>query len=145
MKIIFSLIILLSISACKTENRFNLCRGKTHPYYYPVLRYKGGLYEIKNHFFRNYKSVDEGDNSGIVKIKFNINCLGESGNFSFETFSLEYRIISINPEITQQLIELTKDLNEWEPARNESGNSVNSHKFFAFKIIDGQLKDIFPK
>jgi len=122
-----------------------LCSGKTHPYYYPTLEYKGGFYEIKKHYYSNYKAIELPNNTGIVKISFNINCNGKPGNYFLETYSLDYKNIVITKKITEQLLSLTKSLNDWIPAYDEDGNSVNSHKFFAFKIVNGILTDILPK
>lgn len=145
MRLLIRLFILILIGSCNSDNEFNLCSGKTHPYYHPTLEYKGDFYEIKRHFYENYRSVDGINNSGIVKIRFHINCLGESGNYNVQTYSLEYDLNIFNPRITEQLVDLTKKLKKWIPARDEEGNLVDSHKFFAFKIIDGHLKDILPK
>jgi hypothetical protein len=54
-------------------------------------------------------------------------------------------LIAINTQITAQLLELTKGLKYWIPAKDDDEKIVNSHKFFAFKIVNGQLVDILPK
>lgn len=90
-------------------------------------------------------AIESTKDNGIVRIRFNINCRGESGNFEIETYSLDYKSNRVNNKITKQLIVLTKNLKDWIPATNEEGEKVNSHKFFAFKIINGKLEDILPK
>jgi len=147
MRAVISFIICISLFSCSENNeKFELCSGKTHPYYYPALEYNGGFYKIKKHYYSNYKTIELSNNTtGIVKISFNINCKGESGNYFLETYSLNYKNISISKKITEQLLNLTKRLNYWVTAYDEDGDSVNSHKFFAFKIINGKLTDILPK
>ncbi|KZS39725.1 hypothetical protein AWE51_08725 [Aquimarina aggregata] len=145
MKIFIKLFILISFASCNSNNSFELCAGNTHPYYHPILKYKGGFYEIKKYFYKNYRTSHGANNSGIIRIQFQVNCLGESGNYDIETYNLEYDDSVIDRKIMKQLVDLTKELTGWIPANNEEGNAVNSHKFFAFKIIDGQLKDILPK
>ncbi|WP_024741906.1 hypothetical protein [Tenacibaculum maritimum] len=146
MKTIISFIICICLFSCKNSNeKIELYSGKKWPYYYPTLEYKGGFYEIKKHYFNNYRTIVSPNNSGIVKIRFNINCKGISGNFHLETYSLEYKNTVISKKITDQLFFLTKSLNNWIPGRDEDGETVNSHKFLAFRIVNGKLIDILPK
>jgi hypothetical protein len=146
MKNVISYIICICLFSCnKNTDKFELCPGKKWPYYHPTLKYQGGFYEIKKHYYNNYKSIDSPSNTGIVKISFNINCEGQSGNYLIETYSLKYNNVSISKKITKQLLDLTKTLIYWIPASNEDGDTVNSHKFFAFKIVNGKLTDILPR
>jgi hypothetical protein len=146
MKIIIKLFLFCLLFSCSSNiSEFKLCPGKKRPYYYPTLEYKGSFHEIKRHFFSNYKTIDASNNNGIVKIRFYINCKGETGDFFIDTYSLNYKRISITNKISNQLLYLTKDLKDWIPARNDEGEKINSHKFFAFKIIEGKLIDILPK
>lgn len=135
----------LLISCNSNPDQFDLCGGQLYPYYHPQLNYKGSFYAIKEHFYTNYKSVNSSKNNGIVKIRFHVNCKGEAGNFKLETYSLDYNSIEMNNQITKQLLDLSQMLEDWIPATDENGNTVNSHKFFAFKIINGELTDILPK
>jgi hypothetical protein len=146
MKITIKLFLLYFLTSCSSGNsEFKLCSGIKRPYYFPTLEYKGDFYKIKNHFFNNYTTIQLPNNNGIVKIRFHVNCKGETGNFFTDTYSLDYKKTTINKDITEQLLNLTKSLKDWIPARNEEGENINSHKFFAFKIIKGDLIDILPK
>ena len=139
------LIICLFISCNSDSTNFELCNGGLQPYYRTGLSYKGDFHAIKEHFKINYKAVNTGENSGIVRIQFHVNCKGQTGNYKVEAYSLDYELIEMNNQITNQFIELTKGLNEWIPGKDGDGETVNSHKFFAFKIIEGQLTEILPK
>mgnify|MGYP000854727886 FL=1 len=140
------LICLIICCACNTSsNEFDLCSGKLHPYYYPELKYKGDFYAVKQHYYDNYKQVKSIQNSGIVRIQFHVNCRGETGNYKVETYSFDYLKTELDLRISKQLVQLTKSLTNWIPAENEDGETVNSHKFFAFKIKKGQLIDVLPK
>ncbi len=146
MRAIISFIICICLFSCNDNHKkFELCSGGKRPYYYPTLEYKGGFYEIKNHYYSNYIPIISPNNNGIVKIRFNINCKGASGNYFLETYNMGYESNVMSKKITEQLLNLTKTLNDWIPAYDEDGNSVNSHKFFAFKIVNGKLTDILPK
>jgi hypothetical protein len=143
--LISCLTICLFISCNSKPTDFELCGGGLYPYYHPQLNYKGSFYAIKEYFYTNYKEVNYSNNTGIVKIRFHVNCKGETGNFKIETYGLDYNPIKIDTQITQQLLELSQRLKNWIPAKDENGNTVNSHKFLAFKIINGRLTDILPK
>lgn len=127
------------------ESDFILCEGDLYPYYYPALNYKGNFYAIKERFYQEYLPVQSTLNSGIVKIGFHVNCQGQTGNFKTETYDFNYSETEIHSKITEQLLKITKSLDQWIPAEKDNGQQVNSHKFFAFKIQDGRLIDILPK
>tara|TARA_B100000809_G_scaffold222378_1_gene231305 strand:+ start:5064 stop:5504 length:441 start_codon:yes stop_codon:yes gene_type:complete len=146
MKIFVSCLAICLFISCNSEStKFELCGGGLYPYYHPQLNYEGSFYAIKEHFYTNYKAVDSGSNNGIVKIRFHVNCNGETGNFKTETYGFDYNSNEMDSQITQQLLALTQELENWIPAKDENGEALNSHKFFAFKIRDGQLTDILPK
>jgi hypothetical protein len=141
--------IMSNIMQAQTDSSFSLCgTGRKNPYYYPQLRYRGEFRELKAYFYQyfaeeNFKNLS--NNSGIVRIQFQVNCNGTSGNFSIKNCDFKYKVCEINESISSKLLNLTKSLNGWIPAKDEKGNYINSHKFFAFKIKDGQLIDILPK
>lgn len=143
-KILFILFISCNFS-CNKNDSFKLCHNKKYPYYYPTLGYKGGFYEIKQHFYKGYQEIKGENNSGIVRIKFIVNCKGELGNLEVENYSLSYKKTNLNIKIIEQLINLTEKLKDWIPAVDNEGERIDSFKFYAFKIIDGKLIEILPK
>lgn len=145
-KNIFVITILLLFS-CNSSQKddFKLCFDKKHPYYHSHSNYEGDFYEVKKHFYDNFKEIHGENNTGIVRIRFQMNCLGKTGNYEVETYSNNFEKIVIDDEITKQLIQLTKDLQRWLPVVNDSGERVDSHKFLAFKLEKGKLIDILPK
>lgn len=146
MRILSNLVIFIIVLGCgQDKQEFQLCSGKKWPYYHPDLEYSGGFYDIKDNFYNSYKIIESTNNTGIVRIQFDINCKGQSGNFKVETYGLNYRSIEMDSLIINQLIHSTKNLQRWIPAKMDDGSTVNSHKFFAFKIINGRLIDILPK
>jgi len=140
---LFLVIIFFSCSS-NSNSEFELCSGDKRPYYYPALEYKGGFYKVKKYFFDNYKSSKKINYSGIVKIRFDVNCKGETGNFIMSNYTLDYKDTVVDGEFTEQLLYLTKSLRDWVPA-HEQGKPINSYKFFAFKLMKGKLIDILPK
>ena len=146
MKILINVAIMVVLYGCSSANSdFELCDGNLYPYYYPELKYKGEFYAIKRSFYDQYKIIESANNSGIVRIQFHVNCKGVSGNFEVETYDLTYRKNTIDNQIVAQLLQLSKELNGWVPGVNEDGETINSHKFLAFRIVNGELIDILPK
>lgn len=80
-----------------------------------------------------------------MRIKFIVNCKGEVGNLEVETYSLSYKKTILNRKIVEQFFYLIEGLKDWIPAVDSKGERVDSFKFYAFKIVDGKLKDILPK
>ncbi|MFH4968280.1 hypothetical protein V8G61_08760 [Gaetbulibacter sp. M240] len=146
MRTILIMFLILLLPACNSsDSNFKLCGNKKYPYYHPDLSYEGGFYEIKRHFYENYSQIKNDKNTGIVQIQFQVNCIGDTGNYKVSTYSLEYKNTIMDETIIHRLLQLTKGLKKWIPAVNDNGENINSHKFFAFKLIDGKLIDILPK
>lgn len=150
-----NLIIFLSIfnfSFTQSNEEFTLCGDqKTYPYYRlfnPGLKYKGGFWEIKNHINRNY-NVDQfknlENNSGIVTIQFVVNCEGKVGRYQTQSCDLDYKNSLFNPLIIDRLLELTKELKDWIPAKDDNKITLNSHAFLSFRIEKGIITDILPQ
>lgn len=145
MKTCYNLLIAFCVTGCANHSDFELCGSKLYPYYHPELKYDGSFYAVKEHFRSNYIPVKEGVNSGIVRVRFHVNCKGETGNFNLETYNPDYEKIALNREISDQLLKLTQGLQGWIPATNEEGETVDSHKFFSFRIENGAITEILPK
>lgn len=131
------------------ETVFTLCDdGKTFPYYYPDLEYKGGFWDIKQHFQSGYPTsqfrVLE-NNTGIITLQFNVNCTGQIGNFSIQQCDLDYQPTILDSNVTNYFLIKMKTLSNWIPAKDKEGNTVNSHKFFSFRVNEGVLTEILPK
>ena len=103
------------------------------------------MYAIKEKYKQEYIPVKKGKNSGIIKIRFDVNCLGETGSFEFETYNLNYKSTTINDSIINQTISIAKKLNNWIPGTDEDKENINSFKFIAIKVINGEIKEILPK
>lgn len=127
---------------------FSLCAdAENWPYYHPALKYRGGFWEIKNHFntkFPNAAFEKMPKNTGIVSVHFWVNCKGEPGDYTVQCCDFNYKPAEVHPEIVKRLVQLTTELKDWIPGAME-GKVVNSHKFFTFRIDHGKLIDILPK
>ncbi len=131
------------------DTTFTLCDSvSVWPYYHPKLTYKGGFWEIKQHFKSSYPTAKFQalkNNSGIITVQFKVNCKGEIGDFTIQQCDLNYEPTRLNKNIIDYFLTQTKQLKNWLPAKDEDGNAVNSHKFFSFRLKEGQLLEILPK
>lgn len=127
---------------------FQLCKGQNFPYYHPELKYEGGFWEIKQHFLKDYpQSLWNGldKNTGIVVVQFKVNCIGESGDFKLFSTDFKYQRMKLDSRIEDYFSQKAKELQRWIPAKDENGKTVNSHKFFSFRVEKGKLIEILPK
>lgn len=144
MKLI-TVFIVLCFSCNSNIESFDLCTNTTKPYYYPSLKYKGDFYEIKTHYYTNFIPTTNGY-TGFVKISFQVNCRGETGNYTMDRYTLDYKRNPLGAKVSEQFLHLTKELKDWIPARDEeTGEQIDSHKFFMFKLKNGELVDVLPK
>lgn len=121
--------------------------GRYYPYYNNKLSYTPDFYIVKNYFKSNYKNVEFtniDNNTGMIHIFFNVNCKGETGNYSIETFDFDYKFCIINELIKSKILKLTKELKIWQ-AVNEKEQIQNFHKYYIFKIKNGTLVEILLK
>lgn len=144
--LIYILTITIFFSCNRKSGELKLCGlGILKPYYLTGLDYNGGMYVIKKKYNDEYFPVTNGVNSGIVKIRFDVNCMGETGNFVFETYNLLYQPTILNDSIVNQTISIAKKLDDWIPGTNDKNENINSFKFIAIKVKDGKIKEILPK
>ena len=142
--IVFILFIILLACHVKDED-FELCGiGILKPYYVTGLDYHGEIYAIEQAFNKNYVPPTD-NNTGIVKIRFQVNCHGDTGNFQYESYNLEYEKMDLNDSIEIQIRKITRGLDEWIPGRNDAGENVNSFKFLSFRLDNGIITEILPK
>lgn len=135
----------MCLVACK-QNDFKLCGlGVTRPYYYTGLDYEGGLYSKQKDILARYIPVKSGENTGIVKMYFKVNCNAEVGDFYYEEYNLDYQKTDLNDSIETQLMDGLRQLSNWIPGKDEKGNTVNSHTFLTFRIMNGEVIEILPK
>jgi hypothetical protein len=144
--LIYILTIITFFSCNRKSGELDLCGlGILQPYYLTGLNYEGEIFAIKQKYKEEYITVKNGQNSGIVKIRFDVNCKGETGNFEFETYNLKYESITMNDSIVNQTVLIARNLNNWTPGTNDDNENINSFKFLAIKVINGEIKEILPK
>lgn len=146
MKYTILLFFTLLLFSCHTgSGDFQLCGlGIVKPYYVTRLDYKGEIYSIDKAFEKDFISPKV-NNNGIAKIRFHVNCKGETGNFIYEEYDTDYQTAELNDSIEVQITAITKKLNNWIPGIDDEGEPVNSFKFLSFRIENGVITELMPK
>lgn len=106
------------------------------------LQFEGEKTRLKSFFFENYVPVKSND-SGMIRIRFIVNCKGETGRFRLLSSDLKYQPKLFNEQITSQILELTKSLNGWA-VMGENNISKDYYQYLIFKIKDGNIIEIYP-
>jgi len=140
------ILLFLVFYACGTDkNDYALCGiGITYPYYVTGLKYIGEIYQIEKEFQEKFIPLSSKD-SGIARVRFDVNCDGKLGNIKCEAYDLNYQKSTLNDSIAYQLKSIVADLDDWIPGMDDDRNPVNSHSFLSFRIKDGKITEILPK
>lgn len=128
----------LDFKVCNGDNKtlqyFNLGEG-------PV--YSGEKSFILKTFKSNFKPITDKKESGLIRIRFVVNCEGKAGRFRVLQSDYDYQEKEFDEEIVSQLLNITKGIENWEVfKRNEV--PIDYYMYLIFKITDGQLKEILP-
>ncbi|MDC8098618.1 hypothetical protein [Chryseobacterium rhizosphaerae] len=131
-----------------TDNKdFNFCFGKYIFQYFNYTNepenYNGEKIEIDKIFFTQYQNQDIPNETGLVRIRFVVNCKGETDRFRMMGMDENYRSKKFNSKITSQLIAITKGLNGWKPKKIKE-HDVDYYQYLIFRIENGNLIEIMP-
>lgn len=90
-----------------------------------------------------YSFPENKDQNGYVTLRFIVNCEGETGRFRIEEMDADYQPIQFDTKISDQLLEIVKNLEEWTLRKNEH-RSFDFYQYLSFKIRNGQIEKIMP-
>jgi hypothetical protein len=125
---------------CFTDNDirqyFNFSKG---------VQYKGEKPAIDQYFKENYQLV-ESNQSGLIRIRFIVNCKGETGRFRMKAMDQDYQPVDFDQAITDQILRLTKEMEGWLPIEMEEMNNTkwDYYQYLIFKIDRGDIIEIMP-
>lgn len=123
----------LCYSEARVKQYFNFSQG---------IQYEGEKTAIVEAFRSNYEAV-EVPQSGWIRIRFIVNCKGESGRFRITTSNTVYQAQTFEPKITEQLLSITQSLKGWKPLPDPD-DPRDYYQYLTFKIENGVLKEILP-
>jgi len=131
----------------KLDANFTICNKEDEAIQYfndgKGFEYTGGKYVLDSIFFSRYTQVDLPSATGLIRIRFVVNCRGESGRFRLIGMDPTYEEKTFDPSVTDQLLSITKTLNGWPP-KQWKNTSVDYYQYLIFKLEMGQLKQILP-
>ncbi|WKK77896.1 hypothetical protein QYS49_12945 [Marivirga salinae] len=109
------------------------------------VQYKGEKPAIIRHFKENYKPV-QSDQSGLLRIRFIVNCKGETDRFRLMGMNDEYQPMKFDSEISNQLLALTKKMEGWLPVEMDQMDNMtlDYYQYLIFKIHNGEIIEIMP-
>ena len=81
--------------------------------------------------------------SGLVRIRFIINCQGKTDRFRILSVDENYKAKEFDKNITEQLLQITKRLDGWKPKKYKE-KEVNYYQYLIFKLVKGQLIEVLP-
>lgn len=111
-------------------------------YAFQEKTYQGEKYALHEKFFNKYKAVNT-NTSGLLRIRFVVNCKGAAGRFRLLAMNKNYEKVALDTAITSQLLEITKSLQGWKPMMYQN-QSFDYYQYLIFKIEKGRLIEIMP-
>lgn len=129
------------------ETDFQTCNGDDRIVQYYALgekTYIGEKWAIEQTFKEQYIAPKMDGESGLIRVRFVINCKGKSGRFRLISMDSKYQEKKFDSKITTQLLNITKSLDGWKVFRNQQQKTLEYYQYLIFKIKDGQLNEIMP-
>lgn len=128
------------------KNGFNVCYGDENIRQYfnmgEDLQFEGEKSNLVNYFVNHYKPVVI-NQSGWIRVRFIVNCHGESGRFRMIESDEDYKERPFDNRISKQLFELTKSLRGWKVLKFKD-EPVDYYQYIIFKINNGNIEKIMP-
>ena len=122
------------------DSSFKICNAEEQ-----IIQYfndGNGVQYIDSIFLSAYQPLDINE-SGIIRIRFVVNCSGETGRFRLLSADLNYQPYQFSSEITSQLLRITKSMEGWLP-KIWKDTKIDYYQYLIFKIEKGKLTHILP-
>ncbi|MEM6805562.1 MAG: hypothetical protein AAF696_29465, partial [Bacteroidota bacterium] len=107
------------------------------------LEYEGGKRMIEEAFEQNYDPEKASKESGLIRIRFIVNCEGKAGRFRIIGMNGDYEEKEFSENISQQLLSITKGLKGWKP-KTFGSEVMDYYQYLIFKIENGHIIKILP-
>lgn len=107
------------------------------------LEYKDEKYALQQEIMSKFIAVPDSTQNGLIRIRFIVNCKGESDRFRIIAMDENYNEKKFSSNITDQLLSICKDLNGWLPKR-VNGKDVDYYQYLIFKFNKGNLIELMP-
>lgn len=128
------------------DRKFMLCDDQEEVFQYfnfsRGMQIKGEKKALDRFIKTRFKKTKTTDN-GYVRVRFVVNCKGETGRFRLLVSDLQFKEASLSKELTSQLMEITKGIKGWQIIYHE-GKNRDYYQYLTFKIVNGEIKEILP-
>ncbi|WP_143473264.1 hypothetical protein [Flavilitoribacter nigricans] len=128
------------------DPEFVLCLGEDQVKQYfnfgNGLQYTGEQHAILTAFREQYQPVPLAQ-SGMIRIRFIVNCRGDTGRFRIIASDNHYQPMAFDRRITDQLLEITRSLDGWK-IQSDGEIAKDYYQYLLFKIENGALKEVLP-
>ncbi len=127
------------------DSTFRACRESNIPQYYSINSgFEGEKPAIKRYFDQNFKKNRSwAKENGYITVRFVVNCNGQTGRFRMLEMSPEYQPKKFSPTLSDQLLQLTKQMSGWLPGRSEN-IPYDYYQYLTFTITKGEITQIMP-
>ena len=93
--------------------------------------------------YNNFTPSKKENQNGIIRIRFIVNCKGETGRFRIMEADENYKSFKFDKKITTQLLAITKQLKGWK-SKTIKNTEIDYYQYLIFKIENGNIKEILP-
>ncbi len=125
---------------------FKVCSEKNAMQYFNFsqgLQYEGEKWAILKAFEENYQPPVDNQQSGWIRIRFIVNCKGETGWFRLISANKNFETQTFDQAVTEQLLSITKSLKGWKLMPDEI-RPKDYYQYLLFKIENGKIIEILP-
>jgi hypothetical protein len=130
---------------------FQLCYPNYDSQYYyggKGLGFEGEKIAIEKEFKEKYHPDNSKKESGLIRVRFIVNCKGETDRFRIIGMDENYREKVFDKSITEQILSISKNLKGWivksYTSKTNQIFSYDYYQYLIFKIKDGQITEILP-
>ncbi len=103
----------------------------------------GEKYNLINIFKQMYDPGKSLKESGMIRIRFIVNCKGQSGRFRILGSDYNYKEKVFDASITHQLLSITKQLKIWK-VQADKDDPKDYYQYLIFKMDEGKIIEILP-
>lgn len=103
--------------------------------------YVGEKIQIVRTFQERYLADEVAKESGLIRIRFMVNCKGETDRFRVMGMDDNYQEKTFDSSITNQLLTITKSLKDW---KNFPDKNRDYYQYLIFKMKEGEIIEIMP-
>lgn len=107
------------------------------------LEYDGEKTAIVDVFRESYDPSLSLPESGLLRIRFIVNCQGKTGRFRLLGMDENYNEKVFDISIIDQVLNICRSLDGWN-VKYDKGNAIDYYQYLIFKFEEGEIVEIMP-